>query len=108
MPVVIGALKEVAPNESRVALVPEVAGKFAALGARILIERGAGEAAQFPDSSFKNTEFLPAAQALLQSADVLLKVQPPTIEEITTLRKGAVVIGFMQAHQQRRNRTRAA
>ncbi len=99
MPVVIGALKEVAPNESRVALVPEVAGKFAALGARILIERGAGEAAQFPDSSFKNTEFLPAAQALLQSADVLLKVQPPTIEEITTLRKGAVVIGFMQAHQ---------
>lgn len=99
MPVVIGALKEVAPNESRVALVPEVAGKFAALGARILIERGAGEAAQFPDSSFKNTEFLPAAQALLQSADVLLKVQPPTLEEITTLRKGAVVIGFMQAHQ---------
>jgi proton-translocating NAD(P)+ transhydrogenase subunit alpha len=99
MPVVIGALKEVAPNESRVALVPEVAGKFAALGARILIERGAGEAAQFPDSSFKNTEFLPAAQALLQAADVLLKVQPPTTEEIAALRKGAVVIGFMQAHQ---------
>jgi H+-translocating NAD(P) transhydrogenase subunit alpha len=99
MPVVIGALKEVAPNESRVALVPEVAGKFAALGARIVMERGAGDAAQFPDSSFKNTEFLPAAQALLQSADVLLKVQPPTIEEIATLRKGAVVIGFMQAHQ---------
>jgi proton-translocating NAD(P)+ transhydrogenase subunit alpha len=99
MPVVIGALKEVAPNESRVALVPEVAGKFAALGARIVIERGAGEAAQFPDSSFKNTEFLPAAQALLQAADVLLKVQPPTTEEIAALRKGAVVIGFMQAHQ---------
>ncbi len=99
MPVVIGALKEVAPNESRVALVPEVAGKFAALGARIVIERRAGEAAQFPDSSFKNTEFLPAAQAVLQTADVLLKVQPPTIEEIASLRKGAVLIGFMQAHQ---------
>ena len=56
MPVVIGALKEVAPDESRVALVPEVAGKFAALGARLMIERGAGEAAQFPDSAFKNTE----------------------------------------------------
>ena len=99
MPVVIGALKEVAPNESRVALVPEVAGKFAALGARVVMERGAGEAAQFPDSAYKNTEFSPAAQALLQSADVLLKVQPPTADEIAALRKGAVVIGFMQAHQ---------
>ena len=62
MPVVIGALKEVAPNESRVALVPEVAGKFAALGARVVMERGAGDAAQFPDSAYKNTEFSPAAQ----------------------------------------------
>ena len=99
MPVVIGALKEVAPNESRVALVPEVAGKFAALGARVVMERGAGDAAQFPDSAYKNTEFSPAAQTLLQSADVLLKVQPPTADEIAALRKGAVVIGFMQAHQ---------
>jgi NAD(P) transhydrogenase subunit alpha len=99
MPVVIGALKEVAPDESRVALVPEVAGKLAALGARLMIERGAGEAAQFPDASFKNTELAPTAQALLQAADVLLKVQPPTPQEIAGLRKGAVVIGFMQAHQ---------
>ena len=99
MPVVIGALKEVAPNESRVALVPEVAGKFAALGARVVMERGAGDAAQFPDSAYQNTEFSPAAQTLLQSADVLLKVQPPTADEIAALRKGAVVIGFMQAHQ---------
>ncbi len=99
MPVVIGALKEVAPDESRVALVPEVAGKLAALGARLMIERGAGEAAQFPDASFKNTELAPTAQALLQAADVLLKVQPPTPQEIAGLRKGTVVIGFMQAHQ---------
>jgi proton-translocating NAD(P)+ transhydrogenase subunit alpha len=99
MPVVIGALKEVAPDESRVALVPEVAGKFAALGARVVMERGAGDAAQFPDPAFKNTELLPSAQTVLQSSDVLLKVQPPTPDEIAALRKGAVVIGFMQAHQ---------
>lgn len=99
MPVVIGALKEVAPDESRVALVPEVAGKFAALGARVILEHGAGAAAQFPDASFKNTEFSSSPQSLLQVADVLLKVQPPTLEEIATLRPGSVVIGFMQAHQ---------
>ncbi|HKE44862.1 MAG TPA: Re/Si-specific NAD(P)(+) transhydrogenase subunit alpha [Steroidobacteraceae bacterium] len=99
MPVVIGALKEVAPDESRVALVPEVAGKFAALGARVMLENGAGAAAQFPDAAFKNTEFSPSARPLLSAADVLLKVQPPTLEEIAALREGAVVIGFMQAHQ---------
>lgn len=99
MPVVIGALKEVAPDESRVALVPEVAGKFAALGARVILEQGAGTAAQFPDASFKNTEFAASAQSVLQAADVLLKVQPPTLEEIAALRQGSVVIGFMQAHQ---------
>jgi NAD(P) transhydrogenase subunit alpha len=99
MPVVIGALKEVAPDESRVALVPEVAGKFAALGARVILEKGAGSAAQFPDAAFKNTEISPSAQSVLQAADVLLKVQPPTLEEIAALRQGSVVIGFMHAHQ---------
>jgi NAD(P) transhydrogenase subunit alpha len=99
MPVVIGALREIAPNETRVALVPEVAGKLAALGARVVMERGAGEAAQFPDAAYSKTELVDSAQALLGSVDVLLKVQPPSVEETATLRKGAVVIGFLQPHQ---------
>ena len=41
MPVVVGVLKETA-NETRVALAPEIAGKLKALGARVLVERGAG------------------------------------------------------------------
>lgn len=99
MPVVIGALRETAPSETRVALVPEVAGKLAAAGATVMIERGAGVSAQYPDSAFKNVEFIDSAAALLAKADVLLKVQPPSPEEIAALRKGAVVIGFFQAHQ---------
>jgi len=51
MPVTIGALRESTPQETRVSLVPEVAGKFAATGARILIERGAGERARLPRRS---------------------------------------------------------
>jgi len=42
MPVIIGALREGAPNETRVSLVPEVVDKFAASGAHVCIERGAG------------------------------------------------------------------
>ena len=99
MPVVIGAIREIAPSETRVALVPEVASKLIALGAHVVMEPGAGTRAQFPDTSFKGVEFAESAQAVLGAADVLLKVQPPTVEEVALLRQGAVVIGFMQAHQ---------
>jgi NAD(P) transhydrogenase subunit alpha len=97
MPVTIGALAESAPGEKRVSLVPEIAGKFAAAGARVLIERGAGISAQFPDALYKSVEWSDAASVLAQS-DVLLTVQPPTLAQIGALKSGAVIIGFMQAH----------
>ncbi len=98
MPITIGVVKETAPNETRVALVPEVTAKFAALGARVLVERLAGEAAQFPDSLYKNTEFADSAAAVLSQADVLVKVAPPSLAEIAQLRSGSLAVGFMQAH----------
>ena len=97
MPVTIGALTESAPGEKRVSLVPEIAGKFAATGARILMERGAGIRAQFPDALYKNVEWTDGASVLAQS-DILLAVQPLTTAQIAALKDGAVVIGFMQAH----------
>jgi NAD(P) transhydrogenase subunit alpha len=98
MPVTIGALREVAPQESRVSLVPEVADKFAREGARVLMERGAGERARFPDALYKSVEWAPAGAAVLGGADVVLTVQPLTLEQIAQLKSGAVVVGFMQPH----------
>jgi len=100
MPVTIGALRERVPGETRVSLVPEVADKFASAGARVLIERGAGITAQFPDALYKKVEWADSEQSVLSSADVLLVVQPLSIQQIQSLRSGAVVIGFMQAHTQ--------
>ena len=97
MSVVVGVLRETAAKETRVAVVPEIAAKLRAAGARVLIERGAGTAAHFPDTLYADVEFSDAA-AILGSADVLLKVQPPSLEEVNALKKGAVVIGFMQAY----------
>lgn len=98
MPVIIGALRETAPHETRVSLVPEVAEKFAASGARLVMERGAGTRARFLDSAFKNVEWLDSGTAVLQQADVVLAVQPLTVEQIGSLKTGAVVVGFMQPH----------
>jgi NAD(P) transhydrogenase subunit alpha len=97
MPVVVGVLRETAARETRVAVVPEIAAKLRAAGVRLLVERGAGMAAHFPDELYADTEFGDAA-AILAAADVLLKVQPPSLEEVNALKKGAVVIGFMQAY----------
>jgi NAD(P) transhydrogenase subunit alpha len=98
MAVTIGALVERASGETRVSLVPEVADKFAAAGARILLERGAGTNAQFPDAGFRKAEWAASAAEVLSQADILLTVQPPTLAMIGQLKAGAVVLGFMQAH----------
>src|ERR1700686_1659567 len=97
MPVVVGVLTETAAKETRVAIVPEIAAKLKAAGVRVLIERGAGAGAHFPDALYADAEISDAA-AILGSADVLLKVQPPSLAEVNALKRGAVVIGYMQAY----------
>jgi len=98
MPATIGALREQARDETRVSLTPEVADKLAQAGARILIERGAGERARFPDAAYKNVEWADSAGAVLAAADVLLTVQPLGLPEIAQLRSGAVLVGFLQPY----------
>jgi NAD(P) transhydrogenase subunit alpha len=98
MPVTIAALREITPGETRVSIVPEVAVKFAAAGARVLLQRGAGVSAQFPDAGYSQVEWVDGEAAVLAAADVLLSVQPLTSAQIAQLRPGAVVIGFMQPH----------
>jgi NAD(P) transhydrogenase subunit alpha len=97
MSVVVGVLTETAAKETRVAVVPEIATKLKALGCSVLIERGAGAAAHFPDELYTDAEFSDAA-TILASADILLKVQPPSLAEVAALKRGAIVIGFMQAY----------
>ena len=69
MPVVVGVLTETAARETRVALVPEIAAKLRALGVRVIMERGAGTLAHFPDASYTDIEFGDAA-SILSIADV--------------------------------------
>src|SRR6201996_1551239 len=101
MPVTIGALRESAPQETRVSLVPEVADKFAQTGAKVLIEKGAGTRAQFPDAVYKNVAWADSPAAVLEQAQVVLTVQPLSVEQITRLKSGTVVIGYMQAYSRK-------
>ena len=97
MPVAVAVVRESAEGERRVALTPEIAKKLKARGAEIVIERDAGASAYFADTAYADSQTADA-RAVLARADVLLKVQPPTLDEIAALREGAVVIGHLQPH----------
>ena len=59
----------------------------------------AGAQAQFPDTLWKDVDFADTAAAVLAAADVLVKVQPPTVEEVGALKPGAVTLSFVYGHQ---------
>ena len=98
MAMVIGALRETAAGETRSALVPEVAKKFAALGATLCAEHRVAEAARIPDGRFENVEFL-GREEVVKRADVLITVNAPPLEVASGLREGALLIGLLQPHR---------
>ena len=93
----VGVARETASGERRVALVPEALGKLTAAGLEVLVESGAGLSAQIPDASFADAgaTVVPTAE-LYATADVILRVQKPSGEEIARLRPGQTVIGLLQ------------
>jgi NAD(P) transhydrogenase subunit alpha len=100
MPVTIGVLKETVRGENRVAVVPEVATRLAALGAKLLIERGAGAAARFPDVAYKDVAFAESADEVLAASELLFTVQPPDAALVARLKPGSIVAGFLAPHAQ--------
>jgi H+-translocating NAD(P) transhydrogenase subunit alpha len=98
MPVTIGALRESAARETRVSLVPEVVTKLTQAGARVLIERGAGAQANFPDALYKGAEWADSAEQVLGQADVLTTVQPLSVSQIALLKPSAVLVGYLQPY----------
>jgi NAD(P) transhydrogenase subunit alpha len=88
----LGVPKESAPGEHRVAMVPEVAKKLSAAGVDVVVEPGAGDGARIPDAAFTDAG---ATTGDPWDADVVVKVAPPSNEEIGRLRSGAVFIGFL-------------
>jgi H+-translocating NAD(P) transhydrogenase subunit alpha len=92
----VGVAKETAPGERRVALVPEALGKLQAVGLEILVETGAGAGSAIPDSAFTEAgATVVPTDALYQQADVVLRVAKPDGTEVSRLRKGQAVIGFL-------------
>lgn len=98
MPIRVGAPRETTAGERRVAITPEVAERYVKSGVQVVLEKGAGEASFFPDSDYDDVTFVDSPEQLYAQADIILKVQPPTEQELQMIPEGAIVAGFMQAH----------
>ena len=92
----VAVVKESAPGERRVALVPETVPRLTAAGLEVLVEQGAGDAAWFPDSAYLDAGATIATTAdLYAAADVILTVTRPDEAAIGRLRAGQTVIGML-------------
>ena len=92
----IGIPKETAEGERRVALVPEVVRKLTGSGLDVVVERGAGAEAMIPDAQFEEAgATLTDDAAAVWQSDVVVKVAPPSAEEMVRLGKDSVLIGFL-------------
>jgi NAD(P) transhydrogenase subunit alpha len=102
MPSRIGILKETAPDEHRVALVPSIVDKYTNLGVRLLMQRGAGAAAFRPDGDYeaKGVTLVDSADQIYAECDVVLGVQPPATADIAKMRPKTVVLGYMDPYGQ--------
>ena len=100
MPVVIGVLKETGHGEKRVAVVPEVVKKFKALGAELCIEQGAGNGSFISDNDFGAAIIAASSSDVFAGSEIILKVQPPTLDEIRLMRPGTILIGFLHPYQE--------
>ncbi|KPV39608.1 NAD(P) transhydrogenase subunit alpha [Thiohalorhabdus denitrificans] len=95
MAVKLGVPKETAAGECRVALVPAVAAQLMAKGLEVRMQPGAGAGAFFADGDYHDVRMVEEPADLYREADVLLRVQPPTPEEIDLLGPETAVLGFL-------------
>jgi H+-translocating NAD(P) transhydrogenase subunit alpha len=92
----VGVPKETTSGEQRVALVPEVVAKLRAKGLDVLVERGAGSGSLLPDSAFADAGAqLANDPAEVWCCEIVIKIAPPSVQEIAMLGQGSILIGFL-------------
>jgi NAD(P) transhydrogenase subunit alpha len=95
----VAVLKEQAEGERRVALDPANANRLAAKGIRVLIQKGAGEAAGFSDSQYTDAELMSDASEILAQADICLWVQCPGEDTLKSMKQDSVGLGLIFPHK---------
>jgi proton-translocating NAD(P)+ transhydrogenase subunit alpha len=92
----VAVVKENAPGERRVALVPETVPRLVQAGLEVLTEQGSGDGAWFPDSAYSEAgATIVSTEDLYATADVILTVTRPDQAQVERLRAGQAVFGML-------------
>ncbi len=95
--IIIGIPKETSFQENRICLSPESVGVLTSNNITIFIEEGAGAGANFPDSYYsENGAFIVSASDIYKKSNLILKVEPPTIEEVKLMKENQILISALQ------------
>ncbi|HXH53632.1 MAG TPA: NAD(P) transhydrogenase subunit alpha [Sphingomicrobium sp.] len=98
----IAVIKETAPGETRCAAIPETVKKLSALGAKVAVERGAGETASIADADFEAAGATLGSRAeVLKGAAAILCVSGPDPAEVAAAERGALLIGSLDPARRR-------
>ncbi|HET8649128.1 MAG TPA: NAD(P) transhydrogenase subunit alpha [Gemmatimonadales bacterium] len=94
----ISILREAAPLERRVALVPDMVRRLVKAGHEVIVEAGAGLEAGFADASYAEAGAQVSGDhgAVIQRAEALLAVQRPAPDDLTQLGRGTLLIGLLR------------
>lgn len=95
MPITLAAPKETTPGEKRIALTPEIAKKLQGLGLALSIESSMGLSIGFEDSAYKDVAVSNQSAQLVAHANIIIKVAPPSLEEIQQYPVGSILIGML-------------
>ena len=95
---IIAVPKEIENNETRVSITPQSAAELIKAGYKVKIESNAGEKSFFFDKDYQdvNAEIINSKDKLFDVADIILKVTPPSKEEIKLMSKGTLCVSFFQ------------
>ncbi|HEX2203187.1 MAG TPA: hypothetical protein VHG91_07805, partial [Longimicrobium sp.] len=96
MPVRVGVPRETAPQERRVAIVPEVAGRLVQAGIDVVVEAGAGAGAYASDDAYVHAGARVGTRAEAHDADVVARVQTPEAADLPLLGPGRTLVGFLR------------
>ncbi len=94
---IVGVVKETVGEERRVALDPDSVARLRKKGVEVDVQSRAGDGAFHGDAAYEaaGATVVPDAISVWQHSDVILKVNPPTPDEVGLLRSQAIIIGFL-------------
>lgn len=93
----VGIIKELIQSEQRVAATPKTVTRLKKQGFEVIVESGCGFKAKYADAEYSaaGAEIIATAAEVYSKSDIILKVQPPTEQEVSLMKKGTLMLSYL-------------